>query len=339
MNTPLSNTSNNPANQSAPPMRHKVTDIFSREEIRLLTERSDLMGIWAIVSTWAAIAACFAALAWAIQQPIAISVPIALLAIALLGGRQLALAIITHEAAHKTLFKTKWANGWLADWLCARAIALDTEKYRQHHLIHHKYTGGDKDSDISLIEGLPTTRASLARKFLRDLSGITGIKFLLGRVLMDAERIKWTVATDIQALPNKGPRYHLLAFIKNALPAFVCNAVLFAILAASGYPQLYLAWIIAYLIPYPLFIRIRALAEHAGTERSSDMFKNTRSTEAGLLARIFVAPFFVNYHIEHHAMMSVPWFRLKRMHQMLRQKQLVQQPPSYAQVLNLVSSA
>ncbi|HQV23416.1 MAG TPA: fatty acid desaturase, partial [Agitococcus sp.] len=30
---------------------HKITDIFSREEIKQLTTRSDLMGWWAVLST------------------------------------------------------------------------------------------------------------------------------------------------------------------------------------------------------------------------------------------------------------------------------------------------
>jgi fatty acid desaturase len=57
------------------------------------------------------------------------------------------------------------------------------------------------------------------------------------------------------------------------------------------------------------------------------------------VARAFVAPFRVNYHLEHHAMASVPWFRLKQMHRMLREREAVPQPPGYLQVMALMASA
>ncbi|MGB1762110.1 fatty acid desaturase family protein [Alloalcanivorax xenomutans] len=319
--------------------RRKIHDIFTREEMAALTARSDAMGAWAIASTWAAIAGCFWVMAWAQRWEPWLQIPVLILATALLGGRQLALSILTHEATHKTLFQRRWANEGLTDWLCARPLGLNLAKYRAHHFIHHARTGTDEDADISLIEHLPTTRRSLMRKFLRDLTGLTGLKFLLGRALMDAERMKWTVATNVEWLPKRGFVWHLWAWLRNSLPTMISNLLLFAALYLCGYPQLFLGWVMAYLIPYPLFIRIRALAEHAGTERCADMFRNTRTTRAGWLARLFVAPFRVNYHLEHHAMASVPWFRLPAMHRMLRERQVVPAPPGYWRVLDIVSSA
>ena len=40
--------------------KQKISDIFSKEEIKQLTSRSDAMGFWAISSTWVVIAATFA---------------------------------------------------------------------------------------------------------------------------------------------------------------------------------------------------------------------------------------------------------------------------------------
>jgi fatty acid desaturase len=258
--------------------------------------------------------------------------------VALLGGRQLALAICTHEAAHRTLFASRWLNDWPTDWLCGRPIGLDLKKYRDHHFIHHTKTGTENDPDISLIEGLPTTKVSLARKFARDLVGVTGLKFIVGRVLMDAGLLKWTVASKMTSMPRQTIWQSLFNFIKNFTPTLITNLLLYLVLAIFGHPELYLFWILAYIIPYPLFIRIRALAEHACTERSTDMFLNTRTTRAGIIARAFFAPLNVNYHIEHHAMASVPWHNLPEMHRLLREKNIVDSPPSYWDVLIIVSS-
>lgn len=320
--------------------RRKVTELFTREEIKALTARSDAMGFWAVGSTWALIAGAFALLAWATTQPLALAVPAFVLGICLIAGRQLCLAILMHDASHGTLFKTKWLNDVFADWVCARPIWQNLPKYKLHHFVHHTKTGTAEDTDLSLVAPFPCSRASLARKFLRDLLGITGLKFLVGRFLMDTGYVKWTVANDVVWLPREGvtlaDRAALL--VRNGLPTLIMNGLLFAALWAAGQPWLFAAWILAYMTPFSLFVRIRSMAEHACTEKSPDMFRNTRSTRAGWLARATVAPLRVHYHIEHHVMASVPYFRLKDMHRMLRERGAVPPPPGYLDVLRLVSA-
>ena len=325
----------------SPGTGRKVAQLFTPEERQRLTQRSDLRGAWAVASTWLVIFGTLAVVGWIWSQAWYLAVPLTLTGMVLIGGRQLALAILTHDASHRTLFRTRRLNEGLVDWLCGRPIGLDLKKYRQHHFVHHTRTGTDEDTDISLVTGLPTTRRSMARKFLRDLSGQTGVKYLFGLALMNAGVLKWTVAADVEWLPRNGRRwYHYAAtFLRNATPTLVTNLVIFAVPAAFGRGELYLVWLAAYLIPYPLFLRVRSMAEHAVTADSTDMFENTRTTRAGPVARALVAPIRVNYHIEHHVMPSVPYYRLPLMHRLLREKGVVNEPPGYGQVLNLVSSA
>lgn len=320
--------------------RRKVTDIFTREEIKMLTERSDLMGFAAVGFTWGVIILTFAALAWATSQPLAVAIPVFVLGFVVMAGRHLGLAILHHEAAHKTLFKTTWCNDVLADWLCARPIWNDVTKYRVHHFMHHTKTGQPEDTDLSLVAPFPVSRASLMRKFARDLVGLTGLKYFLGRALMDAGIIKWTVANDVIKLPQEGRRWwdYPVSFFKNSAGMIITNSIIFVALWASGHPWLYAVWVLSYVTPFPLFLRIRSLAEHACTEKTTDMFRNTRTTRAGFLARVTVAPIRVNYHIEHHVMASVPYFRLPLMHKMLRERGAVGAPPGYGDVLRIVSS-
>jgi hypothetical protein len=73
--------------------RRKLSDIFSKDEIAQLTSRSDAMGLRALLSTWAVIGLTFVALArW--PHPLTW-----LAALAILGGRQLSLAIMTPPTA------------------------------------------------------------------------------------------------------------------------------------------------------------------------------------------------------------------------------------------------
>jgi fatty acid desaturase len=49
----------------------------------------------------------------------------------------------------------------------------------------------------------------------------------------------------------------------------------------------------------------------------SDPLQNTRTTLASPLERLFVAPNRVNYHLEHHLLMTVPHYKLPEMHRLL----------------------
>ena len=321
-------------------MQLKISDVFTRDEVRTLQERSDAMGLWAVGSTWAVIAATAAGLVWAASQPARIAIPVFVLGLLVLGGRHLALAILHHEAAHKSLFKTRWLNEFVGDWLCARPLWNDVKKYRAHHFVHHRKTNQAGDPDLSLVSPFPTTRGSLVRKLARDLLGLTGLKYLLGRLLMDAGVLRWTVANDVVWLPREGRRWWSCPreFVKNAGGMLLVNGLLLLACWMSGHAWLYGIWVLAYLTPFPFFLRIRSLAEHACTEMSTDTFRNTRSTRAGLLARATVAPVHVNFHIEHHALPAVPYFRLPQMHRMLRERGALPEPPSYFDVLRIVSS-
>jgi fatty acid desaturase len=257
-----------------------------------------------------------------------------------LAGRHLGLAILHHEAAHRSLFRTRWLNEFIGDWVCARPIWNDVKKYRAHHFVHHRKTNQPEDPDRSLVAPFPTSRASLARKFVRDLLGLTGLKYLLGRALMDAGVLKWTVASDLVWLPREGRSWwsYPAQFAKNAGGMLLVNGALLAVCWGLGHTWLYAVWVLSYITPFPLFLRIRSLAEHACTEATTDMFLNTRTTRAGFLARATVAPIRVNYHVEHHVLPGVPYYRLPLMHRMLRERGAVQAPPSYLDVLRTVSS-
>ena len=64
--------------------------------------------------------------------------------------------------------------------------------------------------------------------------------------------------------------------------------------------------------------RIRNIAEHAMVGDADDPLRNTRTTLANGLERAFVAPYFVNYHLEQSLFYYVPCYKLPALHRILR---------------------
>jgi fatty acid desaturase len=83
-----------------------------------------------------------------------------------------------------------------------------------------------------------------------------------------------------------------------------------------------LYWIVPMFTWLVLIMRIRSIAEHHAIEigEPQTAYPRTRTTQATLLERIFLAPKNVNFHIEHHFFPSVPFYRLPELHAILMSK-------------------
>lgn len=299
---------------------------LSTQVIRALAKRSDAMGIWLILHCWGVITGAVVLFAlW--PNPLTF-----VLAVMLIGSRQLGLAILMHEAAHNALFKTRRINEFVGEWLCGRPIMAELASYRHYHLTHHRFTQTDKDPDLVLSAKFPTSRASLKRKFMRDLTGQTGGRQLAAQILTS-----FRLAGDdeaIEAAKNDAAQAFKARDVWKSLPVFLGVAVAMSLLGQWWYGLAF--WILPYLTWFQLVLRIRNIAEHGATAQSEDPLQNVRTTLAGPLARAFVAPYWVNYHLEHHMVMHVPCWRLPKMHDALRRAGLagrMRMSPSYGHAL------
>ncbi len=114
---------------------------------------------------------------------------------------------------------------------------------------------------------------------------------------------------------------------------------MFAGLAAAGvwwaYPLLWLLPLVTWMM---VITRIRNIAEHAVVPDSADPLRNTRTTHAGFLERLFIAPYYVNYHLEHHLLFYVPCYNLPRVHRILRQEPACEPDGSAAELRGRVAA-
>jgi fatty acid desaturase len=269
---------------------------LSREEIAALLEMQDWRSWLSVATNWGLV---FASMALVAIWPNPLTV---LAALFVIGARQLGCAVLMHEASHRSLFRSRRVNDFVGQWLCAYPVWSDLLAYRPYHLQHHAHTGTERDPDLGLIRPFPITRASLRRKVWRDLSGRTGWKFARAAFRRTFER--WR--------DREGRRA--------ALGMATTNGLLLGGLAALGHAELYGLWVGAWLTTNTLVTRIRSIAEHALTPDADDPLNNTRTTRARAWERLLLAPNRVNYHLEHHLLMTVPHYRLPRLHALLAER-------------------
>jgi fatty acid desaturase len=295
---------------------------LSREEIAALLRFEDWRSAWSIAFNWLVVFAAMAGVAlW--PHPPTLLLPV-VVALFLIGARQLGFAVLMHEASHRSLFENRAVNDWAGQWLCAYPIWSDMAVYRPYHLQHHAHTGTARDPDLGLVTPFPITRASLWRKVWRDLSGRTGLKF--ARAAAGRSVRRWSEPEGRRA----------------TIGVIATNALLFGALAALGHPWLYLLWVGAWLTTNTLVTRIRSIAEHALTPNPDDPLRNTRTTLLRWWERLLIGPNRVNYHLEHHLLMTVPHYQLPRMHALLRERGLLAracvEPRGYAAILRNAAS-
>ena len=298
----------------------KPTDFFSREEIAVLRRLSPWRSTWLIVHCWGVIVATWVvAVVW--PHPWVI-VP----CILIVGARQLGLAIISHDGAHFLLYKNRRLNDWVCEWLLNRPLlGASVVPYRTYHLNHHRFTQQPNDPDLPLSAPFPITRSSFRRKALRDLTGQTGYK-------QKSATIRGAFGKPSEPLTTRWVRG-----VRRLGPNLAINAVFFGGFVAVGHPWLYvMLWIVPDLTWHMFISRIRNIGEHGAVPDNDDRLRNTRTVHANWLERALIAPYFVNYHLEHHLLVSCPCYRLPHAHALLIEKGFrprMELKPSYSAML------
>jgi len=288
-------------------VRLAPSDIFTPAEWGRLRARSTWRGMALVAHAWGLIAlAGWIFLQW--PNPLTF-----VLAVMVIGTRQLGLAILMHEAAHLGLSPHQKLNDWVGQWLCAAPVGASLASYRAYHLKHHKFANRPEDPDLGLAEAFPTTRESLWRKAVRDLTGQTFLKQrtaqLGGFLRFQVRRLK---GQDNKTSPPAG-----------ALPFLAFNLGLLVGLAMVGLGWAYFALWLTPLATWSQWVtRLRNIAEHASLPSPHDPFGQARTTKTSWWEGLMVAPYWVNFHAEHHLFMHTPCYHLGLMHRLLGEKGL-----------------
>jgi fatty acid desaturase len=278
-----------------------------REVVQSLSRRSAWKATAALLHDLAVLALAIAAALYFWPNPAVI-----LVSVLVIGTRQHALFVIAHDAAHYLLYERRSLND-LVGRACAAAQGLSMCTYRVIHRLHHNNLYGELDPDTALHGGYPRGRAYLAKKLLKDLTGLTAWKtyayFLGGAPALNT-------ATNVALRPLDDTSAKLRQEAKRDRNLVIMLHIgLLLVFAWAGYLVEYLVlWILPLVTIVQAILRLRAIAEHGASTDFSSPLTAARTNTAPAWLEWAIFPHQVNYHIEHHLYASVPHYNLPALH-------------------------
>ena len=221
------------------------------------------------------------------------------LGVVLMGRAHAQFMSLMHEAAHRLLFSSKRVNDFVGRFLIGYPAFTNTDAYRRVHMAHHRDEFGPEEPDIPLYANYPISRDSWRRKLWRDASGQTGWKLL-------KQQFSGLRGTDPL---TRRSQQKILAM----------QVVFIAISVALGAPEVYFVlWLLPFLTVWRVINRLRSVAEHGGMRRGEDRRIATHSVRQTAVARFFLVPFNIGFHLSHHVDAGIPFRSLPKFHRELK---------------------
>lgn len=281
-----------------------------------LNTKSNWRGSLEVGKDWGLILLAFAiSLVW--PHPVTF-----VLSLLLLAAAQAGFAILQHEAAHRSLFASAKLNDFIGEYLCAQPILQSMPGYRAYHMTHHRLAGTKDDPDLIMTEQYPVSPSSLKRKLLRDASGLTGLKSVIGLWGMAFGYWQYELTGRVKRVmpAPQGITGYLAAFVRNnGHIGLLWQVGMIGLLSALGNGWLYLLWLAAFIFILPICMRIRQIADHAVVADAFDTnpLRHARTSNARWYEKLWLAPHYEHYHLEHHFMPTAPCWQLPKLHAIL----------------------
>ena len=263
-------------------------DVLTREEMRELTARSDLMGWLQMGSHWAAIglAGYLHWLAMGTWWVFATGFVLGVLLNFLYAAQ--------HELSHATVFATRKLNeiwGRIIGFLMLFPRDFD----QVMHFAHHQYTQ-DWERDGELVREPYTLQTYLL--------WFVGVTYWRNRLFGIVRRARGVIVEpyirkEEEAKIILESRMHLAGY---ALIGFL--SVIFWTPVALTF------WILPMIVTKPVH-QLQNTIEHLGLSHEDDIIENTRSTRTNAVMRWLCWQ--MPYHTAHHTFPAVPFWKLKEL--------------------------
>jgi fatty acid desaturase len=235
-----------------------------------------------------------------------------LLAVIVVGTRIPGLGGLMHEAAHYRIFRNRPLNDFVGE-LIAFPTTASMAGYRNSHFSHHRELNSHNDPDWRrnlLLDdyAFPMPQYLFLRKLLLHSSGLK-----TGQAVGSFHNNPQT-----RAIPVLTARLRLAAFV----------GLLVASIAFGFWKHLLLYWAVPFLTVFLGVRYLRMAAEHYGL-RHEGVLSEARTVVAPFWQRFLLAPWGLNYHLEHHLYPGITCFNLAKAHRILMTR------PPYAEAAHI----
>lgn len=233
-----------------------------------------------------------------------------------IGLMQYRLVMSTHEATHKNLFFPVWLNEFFGVFHSA-LMGISFFNYRRTHLEHHKNPQSiDEDIDSYIYRPLLEAKPGLPRLSLLVFGVFVDLAEKILRKLRGARRR----AGEVPAVKNAS------SLPAQLWPILLCHAGLIWFFWTWFHWWYYIAfWMAPVMLVAVGLDRARTFAEHGYQYIFSDQtwedFKHapqsTIDIDTNGLERFLFAPFGFAYHQAHHTQLTVPYYNLHKLADLL----------------------
>jgi fatty acid desaturase len=303
-----------PASDSLP--RVTPNDLIATDGRAVPQLRSDLRRIPSFMNAWSVL--------WMFAQNILIltaavrvnHVATWLIAFLLMGRMHAQFASLMHEAAHRLLFAHRKTNDWVGNWLLGFPVITSTPAYRRVHMAHHRQEFGPEEPDVQLYANYPVQRASLRRKLVRDITGRTGIKLF---------------RNQLRGFHSPDQRVRRTLWKMTLVQVIIAGTF-----TLVGYAWMYpVMFVVPHFTLWRVVNRLRSIAEHGGLRADKDRRITTHSVAQHPIARFYLVPYNIGFHLAHHVDAGVPFRNLPKYHELLREHHYVDDSYEYTSYTEL----
>lgn len=276
--------------------------------VRELSQLRPLPLIWAAVVQYGVIASCIALSLYTGHWLVY------LLSIVVIGTRQHALGILMHEGSHYRVAHNKALNDAISNFFFAFPLLLSTTLYRRFHLPHHRYTNTDRDPQTVTMAGdddwvWPKDNIQCFKTLFFDTIGINMGKVMKVIGLWNPLTRLFAYDENKKAVLPKSERIQFTVFL-----LLVCTMLY----VTQGWLTFLILWVIPASTVLGFLFRFRGVAEHLCLLPAPHTeLTNTRTVIPTPIEKFLVCQCGINWHIEHHIFPSVPFYNLKKLHQLL----------------------
>lgn len=261
------------------------------EEFRVI---SSWRGSLDVARTWLAIA--LLVILCSILQSLWLNV----LVVVLIAGLQNNLMVLWHHSIHHNLHPSRRVNNAIGRWLLIAPMGQPWGMMRRAHINHHAQLGNQPDADRWYYD--------------LDLHGRRRPWVLLGWLLINCmggllwPQIRKVLTGRRDASIDPGTEAEQGNFY-DQFSAVASQLVLFGLfwLLGGAWWSYFVFWALPLVTLGGGLNCLRTALEHADPDRPPHL---KYSFVSNPLERFFVAPFQMNYHWEHHLLLTVPYYKM-----------------------------